>query len=72
MSSMLIVHIVLQHARSEESALFDFEVRFRTASTEASLLACIRYLRDDVLEDYPAEVILQRHGTLGRLTSLLR
>ncbi|CAM9616816.1 unnamed protein product, partial [Ascophyllum nodosum] len=27
--------------RSEESALFDFEVRFRTANTEASLLGCL-------------------------------
>lgn len=58
--------------RSEESALFDFEVRFRTAGDEASLLGCIRLLRDEILEDFPAEVLLHRHGTVGRLVSLLR
>ncbi|CAN0430809.1 unnamed protein product, partial [Ectocarpus sp. 12 AP-2014] len=61
--------------RSEESALFDFEVRFRTASTpagETGLLRCLRHLRDEIVEDYPPEVLLQRPGSFGRLLSLLR
>ncbi|CAM9771472.1 unnamed protein product, partial [Ectocarpus fasciculatus] len=61
--------------RSEESALFDFEVRFRTASTpagEPGLLRCLRHLRDEIVEDYPPEVLLQRPGSFGRLLSLLR
>ncbi|CAM9944307.1 unnamed protein product, partial [Ectocarpus sp. 4 AP-2014] len=61
--------------RSEESALFDFEVRFRTASAPAGktgLLRCLRHLRDEIVEDYPPEVLLQRPGSFGRLLSLLR
>ncbi|CAM9479583.1 unnamed protein product [Scytosiphon promiscuus] len=61
--------------RSEESALFDFEVRFRTADSpagESGLLRCLRHLRDEIIEDYPPEVLLQRPGSFGRLLSLLR
>lgn len=64
--------LLLFYNRSEEAALFDFEVRFRTESRETRLLGCIRYLRDEILEDYPAELLLQRHGSIGRLASLLR
>ena len=61
--------------RSEESSLFDFEVRFRTAAPPAGedgLLRCLRHLRDEIVEDFPPEVLLQRPGSFGRLLSLLR
>ncbi|CAM9584508.1 unnamed protein product, partial [Discosporangium mesarthrocarpum] len=58
--------------RSEESMVFDFEVRFRTASGYEQILQCLRRLRYELLEDFPCEVFLQRPGIFGRLLSLLR
>lgn len=68
--------LVVWGDRSEESSLFDFEVRFRTAAPPAGedggLLRCLRHLRDEIVEDFPPEVLLQRPGSFGRLLSLLR
>lgn len=64
---------VITTSRSEESALFDFEVRFRATSLgEAGLLGCIERLRDEIMEDFPPEVLLQRPGAVGHLAALLR
>lgn len=48
-------------------------MRFRAASLgEAGLLGCIERLRDEIMEDFPPEVLLQRPGAVGHLAALLR
>jgi hypothetical protein len=51
---------VYQLTKADESLLFEFEVRFRGACDEPTLLACMHTLRTELLEDFPAELFLTR------------
>jgi hypothetical protein len=49
-----------QLTKADESLLFEFEVQFRGACDEPTLLACMHTLLTELLEDFPAEVFLTR------------
>jgi hypothetical protein len=58
-----------QLTKADESLLFEFEVRFRGACDESTLLTCMHTLRTELLEDCPAELFLTRPTVSSATTS---